>query len=44
MLQELIEEGNKDIKQIIKEMKLAKKTEQLKTGIVDVPIAEKAMQ
>mmetsp|Transcript_28592 Transcript_28592/g.43751 ORF Transcript_28592/g.43751 Transcript_28592/m.43751 type:complete len:324 (-) Transcript_28592:1637-2608(-) len=43
MLQELMEEGNKDIKQVIKEMKLAKKTEQLKAGIVDVPIVEKAM-
>lgn len=43
MLKELMEEGHKDIKQVIKERKLAERTKQLKAGIVDVPIVEKAM-
>lgn len=40
MLAALIEEGNKDIQQVIQELKLAKKTEEMKEGIIDIPIME----
>jgi len=40
LLDTLIKEGNKDVKQIIKEMKMAKKTEEMMEGVVEVPIVE----